>query len=317
MTATTRARTWLPIGAVVVLALAAYLLLGGGQPEQRGYLDPANPGPDGARAVAQVLSDQGVDVTVVRSADELEGADPGADTTVVVTSTELLGMNTGPRMQRDAEHARLVLVEPGPGVTATLGYTAGSRVDGGDRRAFCAEPDFAHLDISVQDGVEYPTVAGCFTGDQGYLVAFPAPDVTLLGAGGLLRNDTVTRADNAAVALRLLGHRPRLVWYVPSASDLGADDGVALGSLLPRWVRPALWVLLFTTVGLLLWRGRRLGALVTEPLPVTVRSIETTAAGAGLAIRQGERIAVTRPPHHEPRHGRAARPTSVSPDRRR
>ncbi|MEZ5097395.1 MAG: DUF4350 domain-containing protein [Nocardioides sp.] len=289
MTATTRARTWLPIGAVVVLALAAYLLLGGGQPEQRGYLDPANPGPDGARAVAQVLSDQGVDVTVVRSADELEGADPGADTTVVVTSTELLGMNTGPRMQRDAEHARLVLVEPGPGVTATLGYTAGSRVDGGDRRAFCAEPDFAHLDISVQDGVEYPTVAGCFTGDQGYLVAFPAPDVTLLGAGGLLRNDTVTRADNAAVALRLLGHRPRLVWYVPSASDLGADDGVALGSLLPRWVRPALWVLLFTTVGLLLWRGRRLGALVTEPLPVTVRSIETTRSRGRLYRKVSDR----------------------------
>ena len=29
------------------------------------------------------------------------------------------------------------------------------------------------------------------------------------------------------------------------------------------------------------WRGRRLGALATEPLPVTVRAIETTHAAVG------------------------------------
>ena len=62
----------------------------------------------------------------------------------------------------------------------------------------------------------------------------------LFGADQALTNDQILRADNAAVALRLLGQDERLVWYVPSLDDLVGDDGVSLQSLLPRWIRPAL-----------------------------------------------------------------------------
>ena len=65
----------------------------------------------------------------------------------------------------------------------------------------------------------------------------------LLGADQALTNDQVLRADNAAVGLRLLGQRERLVWYVPTLTDLLADDGVSLRSLLPRWIVPGLWIL--------------------------------------------------------------------------
>ncbi len=90
------------------------------------------------------------------------------------------------------------------------------------------------LAVRVDQGTEYDTVVGCFAGEHGNLVAVPRAGLTFLGAAELLTNDQVLRADNAAVALRLLGQRDRLVWYVPDAADLVGDDGVTLSTLLPR-----------------------------------------------------------------------------------
>ena len=38
----------------------------------------------------------------------------------------------------------------------------------------------------------------------------------------------------------------------------------------PKWIGPALWLTLAACLLLMFWRGRRLGRLVTEPLPVIV-----------------------------------------------
>ena len=57
--------------------------------------------------------------------------------------------------------------------------------------------------------------------------------LVLFGADQALTNDQVLRADNAAVALRLLGQDDRLVWYVPSLDDLVGDDGVSLQQPAP------------------------------------------------------------------------------------
>jgi hypothetical protein len=113
--------------------------------------------------------------------------------------------------------------------------------------------------------------------------------VSLFGAGDALTNDQVLRADNAALALRLLGQDQRLVWYVPQLGDLVADDGVSLESLAPDWIRPGIWLLALTVIGLALWRGRRLGPLASEPLPVVVKAIETTLSRGRLYRRAGDR----------------------------
>ena len=125
----------------------------------------------------------------------------------------------------------------------------------------------------------------------------------LLGAVDVLRNGGVLEADNAAVALRLLGQHDRLVWYVPDVADLAADDAVTLSSLLPDWLRPGLWL-----AALSCWRwssgvGRRLGPLATEPLPVVVKAIETTRSRGRLYRRADDRAhaaatlrAAARPP---------------------
>ena len=65
-----RSRTWLLLGGVLLL-VAILGAVGGrdsGEP-----LDPEGYGATGARATAEVLREHGVDVRVVRGADELAG----------------------------------------------------------------------------------------------------------------------------------------------------------------------------------------------------------------------------------------------------
>jgi hypothetical protein len=275
------------VAAVVVVVLFVAQDVG-----RTADLDPDNADRNGSRALARVLDDHGVDVSVVRSADELDDTDVDADTTVVVTSTDLLGRSTAERLVEHAAPGRLVVVEPGPGTTEALGLTAlPMGVDGEDAiEADCVDPAYDGLSLAFDFALAYPVEDGCFPTTEGALVAEPRPGTVLFGAGESLSNDQVLRADNAAVGLRLLGQSHRLVWYVPSLDDLTADDGVSVATLLPRWLRPALWLLVAATIALLLWRARRLGALAIEPLPVAVKAIETTRSRGRLYRKAGDRV---------------------------
>lgn len=282
--------TLLIVGGLVAAVLTVIVLAGQGA-GRYADLDPDNADPNGARAVAQVLDDQGVDVDVVRSAVDLDDTDIDADTTVVVTSTELLGQSTTDRLVERAAAGRLVVVDAGPGTTDAFGLTTlPMGVEVGDAvEADCTDPTYADLSVAVDFGYAYPADGGCFPTDDGALLSEPRPGLVLFGAGEALSNDQVLRADNAAVALRLLGQTDRLVWYVPSLDDLVADDGVSLATLLPRWLRPALWLLAIATIALLVWRSRRLGALAIEPLSVAVKAIETTRSRGRLYRKAGDR----------------------------
>ena len=295
----TTARAWLAgqrssllIAAGFVAALLVVVVLGTGGTRTSAPLDPDNPDPDGARALARVLGDRGVDVTVARGADALEDVPAGDGTTVLVTATDQLGDSTVERLLEHVGEAPLVLAGPGPGTTEAFGLTDppySVRVPS-PRAADCADARFAGLSLEVDRALEYPGAGdGCFRGEHGALVVEPRPGIVLLGAPELLTNAQVLRADNAAAALRLLGGGERLVWYVPSLDDLVAGDGVSVASLLPPWIRPGLWLGTIAVLALLAWRGRRLGPLATEPLSVVVKAIETTRSRGRLYRKAGDR----------------------------
>jgi hypothetical protein len=288
-------RSSIVIGAGFLLAVVVVFLIGG-RPATSTPLDPDNPGPDGTRALARVLGGQGVEVRVARGADALEAEALGAGTTVVVTSTYLLGQSTAERLLAHLAGADLVVVGPESGAVDALGLAAPtfSVALPGNRLASCDDPLLEGLEIRVDLATEYDVADGCFPGEHGLIAAVPRPGVTLLGAADLLTNDQVLRADNAAVALRLLGQRDRLVWYVPDVADLVGDDGVGLRTLLPDWIFPSLWIAGATVGALLLWRSRRLGPLVTEPLPVRVKAIETATSRGRLYHRSGDRAHAAR-----------------------
>lgn len=272
-----RHRLWFFVAVALLLALGISAWANSGDPRFTAPLDPQNPDPDGAQAVAQVLEDEGVDVSVVRTADALHDADISAGTTVVVTGTEELAPSTTRRLSDDTAGAGVVLVEPPAYVVEELERSVGGPAHASDETSGdCDDSRFDGLDLSVDQASGYDTSDGCFPSNGGYVLARGADDTTYFGAGQALTNDQVLRADNAAVALRLLGEHDRLVWYVPTLDDADDDEAVSLWTFAPDWIAPSLWLVGFAAIGLILWRGRRLGKLATEPLPVVVRAVETT-----------------------------------------
>lgn len=285
-----RHRATLLIGLALVAAVALAVALGSGTSSST-PMDPDNPGPDGARALARVLGDEGVEVVVARGADELESVEVDATTSVVVVLPQYLGTSTIDRLREATRDAHsVVVVGAGPGVADALGSPGGgSSLPLGDGRdPGCDDPRFDGLRLEVDATSLYPD-GTCYAGPSGAVVAEPGGTLTLFGADQALTNGQVLRADNAAVALRLLGQDDRLVWYVPALDDLTGDDGVTLESLLPRFIGPGLALLAVVMGAVILWRSRRLGALATEPLPVVVRAVETTRSLGRLYRRSGDR----------------------------
>jgi hypothetical protein len=283
-----RHRTLVLIVAVGVVAVVLTAWLGRANRAYSDALDPQNPDGDGAQALARVLDAQGVSVDVVRSAAAFDRATTDSSTMVVVTAADRLGRSTTRRLLGHQGAAELVVVAPGPELTALLdvGSYAVTTAPHDPVPAGCTPYDGLALQVSEAEAFD---TGGCFRAQGGVLLSEPRPGLTLLGASAALTNDQILQGDNAAVALRLLGQRTHLVWYVPSLADLVGRDGVSPSSLLPRWLTPGLWLLLMTAVGLVVWRTRRLGPLAVEPLPVEVKAVETTRNLGRLYRRAGDR----------------------------
>jgi hypothetical protein len=261
MTGLLRDRGMLLTGCGLLLAIVLSAWLSSGRQAHSARLDPQNPGPDGAQALAQVLGDHGVDLDIVRSAAELERTDlSGAS--VVITSTDNLGRSTARRLAGTVTTTPVLIIDAGPEVVGLLSRsgTPSMFAPQGPLSAQCADTRLTGLEVEADLVVSYPAVdAGCFPDAQGGVLFAPQDEaLSLFGAGAALSNSQITRADNAAVALRLLGNSDRLVWYVPS-------------------------------LALMLWRGRRFGPLASEPLPVVVRAIETTQSRGRLYRKARDR----------------------------
>ncbi|GAA6526113.1 DUF4350 domain-containing protein [Intrasporangium sp. DVR] len=302
--------------AVAAIVGVALLALVSSEPGGSGTLaDPAGSSRHGSRALAQVLREQGVEVQVVRTIRAFEAASTGPGTTVLVGSFDFLGAAAAERAARHAATARrLVLVEPsdlalgdlgvrlvtsGRGLADLRGQCTSGIVDPDDRLE--AVTSFYRSAGSLGgDGPAMPDAAtGCFRAedDAAALVVLPAtasmPETVVLGSAEAMTNARVSDASHAAIALRALGGTERLVWYVPDISDLDVPD--ASGQFrpsdrgVPEWFEPTVLLLVLTFVAFALARGRRLGRIVTEPLPVVVRAVETTEARGRLYRRAGDR----------------------------
>jgi hypothetical protein len=301
-----------------VVAVAALLVATRGSAGSAGSgapADPESPGRGGARAIAQVLRQQGVQVVVVRSIDELEQVPADDSTSIVVGSFDYLGQGAAARTTEYAGSAhRLVLLEPSDLAlqdlqvpleveaqhpTRSTADCTSPVADPSDRLEAAATFYGASADGAAGPGL--PSGAtGCFAGEakSAALVILRAttsqPETVVLGSTVSILNATVAEASHAALAIRALGASPRLVWYVPSVSDLqapgpygepspGDDRGV------PEWFGPGVLLVAVVFVLFAVARGRRLGRVVTEPLPVVVRAVETTEARGRLYRRASDR----------------------------
>lgn len=282
-------RQWRAPVAVMLVVLLGGLIIALLQvrPPVAGPLDPNDTGPDGAHALVALLQHRGQTVLRAGSAAAAVAQAQANGTTVVVTSPqELPG---GELAQLARVPAALVLVAPDRAALAALapGATvAGPASPVRDLPPRCGLPGAVAAGPADLGGQPLRSAAPgawrCYpaSGTDSFLVRYATPGhlVTVLGTGAPLANANLGASGNAALALNLLAASPRIVWLVPGPLPLSAvahPGQHSLTSLIPGQVWAVVIQLGIVVVLLALWRMRRLGPLVTEPLPVVVRACET------------------------------------------
>ncbi|WP_410607861.1 DUF4350 domain-containing protein [Amycolatopsis sp. lyj-109] len=281
----------IPLALLVLIFVAGALLLLGRGEQAYGALEPGSYEPGGAHALVNLLKDQGVDVRTVRTIAEAD-AEVGEDATLLVTAPDL-----APAKRFDALRERaadVVLVTPGEVTlrdSLPLVHPVG-RSDVGTLQPQCTVAAAVAAGEVTLGGIGYasPGARSCYPGEDGggtlLQLAEGNRTTSLLGSPAPLTNARLAEQGNAALGLRLLGAHPKLVWYLPTASDPALDDSRrSIFDLIPDgWYYGAAQA--FVAVALLaLWRARRLGPVVTEPLPVVVRAAETAEGRARLYRR--------------------------------
>jgi len=297
-----RARPWLVLAGVAVLGAVGSLVVVGSGATAGTPFDPTDPRTVGTKALAEVLRDSGVDVAPTDSLQATldAAADAPDDTTVVVH--DALGLLDDAAWQQLGDASRVtVLLEPddialgslapqvsvvGPVDDGTATPSCGLRLLDRVERVTAAGTAYALDDADADDSVACLPVtdgSGLVEVDDGEHVT------TVLGLTEALTNGTIAEDDDAALALTVLGRTDHLVWYLPGPEDVPAGGTGSLASLTPAWVTPVLVLAALTALTAAVWRGRRLGPLVVERLPVVVASDETREGRARLYERSGAR----------------------------
>lgn len=305
--------------AVVFLLLIAVVTLvirGAGSPEGEA-LSPSNPAPAGAMAVAEVLKQHGVNVVpaeTLRAAEKALTAD--GDSTLLVFDPDSR-LNATQLRQLEEITDNLVLVTPSfsqlraltlqigqagaakssiraakctTARAARAGTITGHSIRGAANRAGVISGGGNVYRVLDKDAV----TTACFpSGKDSYSLVTLRGDIrqlTVLGAEQVLANETVAQNGNAALALNLLGSTRTLVWYLPSIDDVAVTGLPTIAELTPPWVSSVALLLICSAIAAAFWRGRRLGPLVIENLPVTVRANETMEGRARLYQKNSARL---------------------------
>lgn len=297
-TSARRAVFWIAAGVFALVIVVVLMFASRGASIDATLLSAGNSTPNGGRALAQVLRDQGVDIVESGTlADTTSAADDASDTTVLLMDPS--GILTTEKL-RDLQNSGVALVVVTPRSDALRTLAPGVSF-GGETAQEDVLPASCSLPVAERAGDvtggwtlythDVPGAEGCFTGENGNVGVVSIDDgrTTIVGSADALTNRFLAEQGNAALGLGLLGGTHRLVWYVPTLSDVDAETGPSLTELTPGWVTPVTGILVLTAIAAMIWRGRRFGPLVIENLPVTVRASETMEGRARLYQRSSNR----------------------------
>lgn len=288
-------------GLLVIMTLVLVLttLVSLAQSHQKaGFLDPDATDKSGSRALATLLRAQGV--TVIR---ETTAAGVAADLRTSPDATLLIAP-TGPVSDsmlaavRDERVGHTVLIEPDPFVAQEFAPWAESRRRSGSTDEVAPGCAFA---VATRAGALLPVgttytatragILSCWNGsvlDSG-TVLDSGGGVTVVGLSPAFTNSELASSGYASMTMGVLGRSSTLVWWLPSIADplqvAPGEEQPSIQDLVPSWVG---WALLQVVIAMLLviwWRGRRLGRVVVEPLPVVVRATESVEGRARLYRR--------------------------------
>jgi hypothetical protein len=277
--------------AIAVVALALVGVLAAVTASSVVPLDPRSTAPTGTHALSVLLRARGVTVDVPGTVGKLvAGAAAGRETVVLA---EPGGLSDGVLRRLAASPATVLLIGAQDRELAAFSVAASvdNQVSDDILAPGCPLPAAVTAGSVRVDGFVYggrPGATGCYhDGPDAALLSATRSGggrTFVLGNGGLLSNANLAAEGNAALGLGLLDGAPELAWVPPGAlgGALAAGDRRGLVSLLPEGLDWGLVQLLVALVLFALWRARRLGRPVVEPLPVVVRAAETVEGNARL-----------------------------------
>jgi hypothetical protein len=271
---------WLVVAAVVAIGA---VLVGSLSESPTAPLDPGSAHQDGSKALVRVLAGYGTTVSATSSLADALRADA-----VVVTAPD--DYSDAQLRELTGRVGRVLLVRPG--VRASRAVIPGLSPDpasGVFRDPICTVPAAqaaGRVDLPA-DALSYVgDVTSCYGG-----VVVQRGGVAVLGSAELLENQALDGAGAAALDVNLISANRtvhKVAWLQPG-SDAAGSGPASIWDLFPGGIyRAASWLLLVAVV-LAVWRARRLGGVVTEPLPVIVRAAEVVEGHGRLYARAGAR----------------------------
>lgn len=302
-TAARKARPFVVFGVIMLAVITIGLLLLFTNQPTTAELSTESAEPDGTRALAELLRDQGVDVKESTSTtDAVAGATSG--TTLVVADTAFLTRDGAKKLR--ATDADLVLLEPYPARLADI--TPGLVAEQSGDLAATTLPPRCSLPAATKAGAAelgqastYRAVEGteattCYpSGKSAALVQVRDGDrtITVVGSTFPFQNGGLAREGNAALTMNLLGAHDELTWLIPDVESAQGQQTGSLADLVPTPARIAIIGIIGAVALFALARARRLGPVVAERLPIVVRATETTEGRARLyrSLRARQRAA--------------------------
>ncbi|MEO9138398.1 MAG: DUF4350 domain-containing protein [Jatrophihabitans sp.] len=289
-----RLRFWVAFAVALIVGAVVLAAFSGdaGRP-----LDPDSASKHGSKALARLLADYASPVVRTTSVDDAIAAG-GTDATILITAPDEYSAAQLDRLRRSAH--RLVLVQPGSRTLTRL--VAGvepapeADYDSGARCPLAGARASGEVDWPV-DTTAYSTTSASSTRVDatpcfgGAVVVADGGAVVVLGSAAVLHNENLAHSGVAALTVNLLSAdrtASRVVWLLPGADTAGAG-AASIWDLFPAGAYRVFWCLIGVGLLIAVWRARRLGGVVAEPLPVIVRSAEVVEGHGRLYHRAGAR----------------------------
>ena len=298
--ATRKALFWI-VAAVFLVMIAVIALATTGASTRGVPFSATNAAPAGSKAIAEVLRAQGVDVSVPVTLASAESAlGPSRHSTLFLvdpdghldrTQLRALASRADHVIVLSPTYSQIAALAPEVGLAGVVGrksLSAGCDLPAAKAagRVSGAGSGFRVLDRGARTTACFASGTDTFSVVD---ISRASQHVTVIGTTEAFDNEHVAQRGNAALALTLLGDNDRLVWYLPTIDDSSAG-GSTIAELTPAWVGAASALLVVVAITAAFWRGRRLGPLVVENLPVVVRASETMEGRARLYQKGAARL---------------------------
>ena len=291
-----RWRRWRPgVIAVTLMLVPALLTVWARTTTSTIPLAIDNPKDWGTMAVAELLRHEGVSVSKASSLSEAVDASRQGATIAVVNADQLSDQDRRALAQAGGD---VVVIGAKGGGNALAGLTDMTAKGTAASTSSTLAPQCDDADAQAARSLAGTRASVSLQGDDDAVGCFPvgkdryAYATDSLPSGATLRvlpdpapvaNAHLAQKGHAAMGVRALGHHSRVLWLDGQRMK---TPSLWTSPSTPPWL-PVLILQLLVIAGVLaIVQGRRFGGIVSEDLPVVVRSTETTVA-RGRLYRQG------------------------------